>query len=209
MPCVNACKEAGIPIVVVNALVDNIDDATGYVGGDTIDSGRIETKYLSEQLEGKGKIVVIQGPLTHSAMFDRLQGMEEVLADYPDIEVVEMDTANWSREEALTLMENWLQSDIEIDAVLAQNDEMAIGALKAIQAAGLDDKIKVVGIDAIPDALALVESGELTCTVFQDAAGQGEGALDMAVKAARGEKVENEELIPYLLITQENVADFK
>lgn len=209
VPCVKAAAEAGIPIVVVNAIVDNLDEATGYVGGDTVDSARIETRYMAEQLGGEGKVVVIQGPLAHSAMFDRLQGMEEVLEEYPDIEVVAEDTANWSREEALVLMENWLQSDLEFDGVIAQNDEMAIGALKAIQAAGLQDQILVAGIDAIADAIPMVENGDLICTVFQDAVGQGEGAVDMAVRAAQGEEVENEELIPYLLITKENVDDFK
>ena len=97
----------------------------------------------------------------------------------------------------------------QIDGVVAQNDEMAIGALKAIQAAGMEDSIKVVGIDAIADALALVESEEMIGTVYQDAVGQGAGAVEAAVKAVKGEAVEKETLIPYVLITKENVAEWK
>ena len=106
-------------------------------------------------------------------------------------------------------MENWLQMGEQIDGVVGQNDEMAIGALKAIQAANMQDSIKVVGIDAIADALDLVESGEMIGTVYQDAVGQGEGAVEAAVKAVNGEEVEKTTLIPYILITQENVAEFK
>ena len=131
------------------------------------------------------------------------------MANYPDIKIVAEQTANWDRAEAMTLMENWLQMGDQIDGVVAQNDEMAIGALKAIQAAGMEDSIKVVGIDAIADALALVESEEMIGTVYQDAVGQGAGAVEAAVKAVKGEAVEKETLIPYVLITKENVAEWK
>ena len=164
---------------------------------------------MADELGGKGNIVVILGPTSHSAQLDRSQGIEEVLANYPDIKIVAEQTANWDRAEAMTLMENWLQMGDQIDGVVAQNDEMAIGALKAIQAAGMEDSIKVVGIDAIADALALVKSEEMIGTVYQDAVGQGAGAVEAAVKAVKGEAVEKETLIPYVLITKENVAEWK
>lgn len=206
VPCVVAANEASIPIVVVNGSVDNVDDASCYIGGDTIDSGRQAMQMMAEKLEGKGNIVVILGPTSHSAQLDRSQGIEEVLANYPDIKIIAEETANWDRAEAMTLMENWLQMGEQIDGVVGQNDEMAIGALKAIQAAGLE--IPVVGIDAIADALSLVGTGEMIGTVYQDAVGQGAGAVELAVKLANGETVEKETLIPYISITQENLADF-
>lgn len=209
VPCVDAANEAGIPIVVVNGLTDNVDEAYCYVGGDTVDSGRLAMRCMAEALGGKGNIVVIDGPTAHSAQLDRTQGIEEVLEEYPDIQIIAEQTANWDRAEAMTLMENWLQMGEQIDGVVGQNDEMAIGALKAIQAANMQDSIKVVGIDAIADALDLVESGEMIGTVYQDAVGQGEGAVEAAVKAVNGEEVEKTTLIPYILITQENVAEFK
>lgn len=206
VPCVVAANEAGIPIVVVNGSVNNVDDASCYIGGDTVDSGRQAMQMMADKLEGKGNIVVILGPTSHSAQLDRSQGIDEVLANYPDIKIIAQETANWDRAEAMTLMENWLQMGEQIDGVVGQNDEMAIGALKAIQAAGLE--IPVVGIDAIADALALVGTGELIGTVYQDAVGQGAGAVELAVKLANGETVEKETLIPYISITQENLADF-
>ena len=153
--------------------------------------------------------MVIDGPNAHSAQLDRSQGICEVLENYPDIKIIAEQTANWDRAEAMALMENWLQMGDDIDGVVAQNDEMAIGALKAIQAAGKEDSIKVVGIDAIADALTLVESGELIGTVYQDAVGQGAGAVEAAVRAVNGENLEKETLIPYKLVTVENLDEFK
>ena len=209
VPCVNAANEAGIPIIVVNGMTDNVQEATCYVGGDTVDSGRIAMQRMADELGGKGNIVVIDGPNAHSAQLDRSQGINEVLENYPDIKIIAEQTANWDRAEAMALMENWLQMGDDIDGVVAQNDEMAIGALKAIQAAEKEDSIKVVGIDAIADALTLVESGELIGTVYQDAVGQGAGAVEAAVRAVDGESLEKETLIPYKLVTVENLDEFK
>ena len=164
---------------------------------------------MADELGGKGNIVVIDGPNAHSAQLDRSQGINEVLENYPDIKIIAEQTANWDRAEAMTLMENWLQMGDQIDGVVAQNDEMAIGALKAIQAANKQDSIKVVGIDAIADALTLVESGELIGTVYQDAVGQGAGAVEAAIKAVNGESLEKETLIPYKLVTVDNLDEFK
>ena len=105
-------------------------------------------------------------------------------------------------------MENWLASGKPIDAVIAQNDEMALGALKAIRAAGKQGQIAVIGVDAIPDALKAVRGGEMVATVFQDARGQGTTAVDLAVQLARGKKVPHDNYIPFQLVTRSNVMDF-
>jgi len=209
VPAVDKAAAANIPIIVVNAEVANLDKATSYVGSDSVESGRIEMQYAAEQMGGKGNIVIIHGPNGHSAEVDRTNGIMEVLKNYPDIKVVAEQTANWDRAEAMALMENWLQSGMEINAVIAQNDEMALGAYKAIEAAGKQNDIKVIGIDAIPDALKAVEEGKLIGTVFQDSRGQGAKAVEVAVMAGKGEKVEKEYMIPYQLVTKENLAQFK
>ena len=98
-----------------------------------------------------------------------------MLTKYPDAKIVVEQTANWDRAQALNLTENWLASGRPIDAVIAQNDEMALGAYKAIETAGKQKDIAVIGIDAIPDALKAVADGKLVGTVFQDAKGQGAG----------------------------------
>ena len=125
------------------------------------------------------------------------------------IEVVAEQTANWQRDEAMSLAENWILSYPDLKAIMCHNDDMALGAYEAVKDAGKEDSILVVGVDAIPEALESVEAGGLACTVFQDAKGQGVGALEAAVSIVNGETVEKEIAIPFQLVTKENVADFK
>ncbi|WP_027091527.1 sugar ABC transporter substrate-binding protein [Cohnella thermotolerans] len=208
-PAVDKAVAANIPIIVLNAQVANMDKVTTYVGSDDHEAGKIEMQYIADLLGGKGNIVILHGPNGHSAEVARTEGNKEVLAKYPDIKILAEQTANWDRAQALSLMENWIQSDMHIDAVVAQNDEMALGAYKAVEAAKLQDKIKIIGIDAIPDALKAVEEGKLVATVYQDARGQGEKAVEMAVKAAKGEPTEKTVYIPFQLVTKDNLNQFK
>jgi inositol transport system substrate-binding protein len=208
-PIVDKCNAANIPIIVVGGEVSNIDKATSHVGSDDVESGVMETEYMAKLLNGKGNIVVIHGPNGHAAEVNRTKGMQQVLAKYPDIKIIAEQTANWDRAQALTLMENWIQTGKQIDGVLAQNDEMAMGALKAIESANLLGKIKVMGIDAIPDAVLAVEAGKLDATVFQDAKGQGGTAVEVAYKAAMKESFEKKVMIPYVVVDKSNVAQYK
>mgnify|MGYP002622335706 CR=1 FL=1 len=207
-PAVDKAVNANIPIVVVNAQTSNVEKALAYVGSDDVYAGELEMQYIADQLGGKGNIVIIRGPYGNSAEVDRTEGNRNVLAKYPDINVLADQTANWDRAEAMVLMENWLQTYPDIDAVVAQNDEMALGAYQAIKAAKKENEILVIGIDAIEDALKSVANGEMVATVFQDAVGQGHTAVELAVKAAKGEAVEFENWIPFILVTQENINDF-
>lgn len=208
-PAVDLAVKAHIPIVVVNALVSNLSEANAYVGSDDSEAGRIAAQRIIDLLHGKGNIAVIHGPNGHSAEVQRSEGIRAVLAKYPDAKVVVEQTANWDRTQALNLMEDWLASGQPIDAVIAQNDEMALGALKAIEAAGKQNQILVIGIDAIPDALKAVADGRMAGTVFQDAKGQGSLAVDLAAQLAQGQTVKHDNYIPFQLVTKENVASFQ
>lgn len=207
-PAVGLAVQAHKPIVVVNALVSNLEKANAYVGSADAEAGRIAAQRIMDVLHGKGNIAVIHGPNGHSAEVQRSDGIREVLAKYPDAKIVVEQTANWDRTQALNLMENWLASGRKIDAVIAQNDEMALGAEKAIEAAGKQKDIAVIGIDAIPDALKAVADGRLVGTVFQDARGQGTMAVDLAVQLAEGKSVQHDNYIPFQLVTKDNLTNF-
>ena len=126
------------------------------------------------------------------------------------LQVIDEQTANWSRDEAQDLMTNWLSTGEPFDAVISNNDEMAIGAIQAMKAANIAmDEVIVAGVDATQDALAAMEAGDLDVTVFQDAAGQGKGAVDAALKLARGESVEQKVYIPFQLVTPETMSEYK
>jgi len=205
---VDLAVQAHKPIVVVNAIVSNLDNANAYVGSEDVEAGRIAARRIMDVLHGKGNIAVIHGPNGHSAEVQRSDGIRQLLSQYPDAKIVVEQTANWDRAQALNLMENWLASGQQIDAVIAQNDEMALGALKAIEAAGKQTQIAVIGIDAIPDALKAVADGKMVGTVFQDAKGQGSIAVDIAVQLAEGKPIKHDNYIPFQLVTQENVTNF-
>jgi inositol transport system substrate-binding protein len=205
---VDLAIQAHKPIVVVNAIVSNLQKANAYVGSEDAEAGRIAAQRIMDVLHGKGSIAVIHGPNGHSAEVQRSDGIRQVLAKYPDAKIVVEQTANWDRAQALNLMENWLASGRKIDAVIAQNDEMALGAYKAIEAAGKQKDIAVIGIDAIPDALKAVADGKLVGTVFQDAKGQGTLAVDLAVQSAEGKPVKHDNYIPFQLVTKDNLENF-
>jgi inositol transport system substrate-binding protein len=205
---VDASVAAHKPLVVVNAIVSNLDKANAYVGSQDAEAGKIEAQRMVDVLGGKGNVVIIHGPNGHSAEVQRTEGIREILTNYPNVKVVAEQTANWDRAQALDLMQNWLASGQQIDGVLAQNDEMALGALKAVEAAGKQNQIAVIGIDAIPDALKAVADGKMIGTVFQDAKGQGTMAVDMAVDLVNGKQVKHDNYIPFQLVTKTNVAQF-
>ncbi|MCL7748491.1 sugar ABC transporter substrate-binding protein [Halalkalibacter alkaliphilus] len=204
---VTMANNADIPIVVVNQTFDGIEEATAFVGSTSIKAGLMQMEEVAKWLEGKGNIAIIEGGLGHENQVKRTEGNHQIVDQHPGMEVVAQNTGEWSRTEAMRLMENWLQSGRTIDAVVANSDEMAIGALLAIEAAGKLDDIIIAGIDATPDAMEYMNAGKLEITVFQDAKGQGAGSIQTAVKAANGEQVESID-IPFQLVTQENADKF-
>lgn len=207
-PMLEQANDANIPLIGVNALFKGVEDAASFVGSESKEAGILEMEGVAKLLNGKGNIAIMNGGLGHEAQINRTAGYKEVIAKYPDMKIVSEGSAEWDRSKAMNLMENWLSSGRKIDAVVANNDEMAIGAQNAIEAAGKQDQIVVAGVDATPDALDEIKSGSLDLTVFQDAKGQGSMAIETAIKIAKGEKVEKLNWIPYEVVTKDNVDQF-
>jgi inositol transport system substrate-binding protein len=207
-PMTKAAQDAGIPLLYVNRLPSNLPEGISYVGSESIQAGIMQAEWIAEQLGGKGNVVIMNGDLAQEAAQKRTEGEKQVFAKYPDITIIREDTGNWSRDQGLTLMENWLASGDQIDAVASNNDEMAIGALQAIEAAGKLGEIIVGGVDASPDALQEMDKGRLNVTVFQNAKGQGEGGIKVAIALAKGESVEKYTWIPFELVTPENYKTY-
>jgi inositol transport system substrate-binding protein len=154
----------------------------------------------------------MMGQLSNQAAVQRTRDIHDVIAAGKcavTLTIIDEQTANWSRDEAQNLMTNWLSTGTAFDGVIANNDEMAIGAIQAMKAAGLDmGTIVVGGVDATQDALAAMQAGDLDVTVFQNAAAQGSGALEAALKLARGEPVEKKVYVPFELVTPKNIGDY-
>lgn len=181
---VQMAHDAGIPVVGTNTRA-NTDLLSSYVGSDDVLSGYLEAKAVLDKIGCKGNVVVIQGPIGISAQIQRSEGNVKALAECPDVKVLEEKTANWSRAEAQSLMENWLtRYPGQINGVIGQNDEMALGAIEAIKGQGLNlSDFTIAGIDGITDALLSVKAGEMT-SILQDARAQAMGSLDVAAKLA-------------------------
>jgi inositol transport system substrate-binding protein len=206
-PAVDKAVAAGVPIVNVNSETKSAP--TAFIGSRDEESARLALEYLAKRLKGKGNIVMMHGYMGQAAQIKRDQGAREILSKNPGLKLLADQTAEWDRAKAMALMENWIQSfGTNINAVFAQNDEMAMGALIALEQAKLKDKVIVAGVDAIADALQAVKAGRLDATVFQDSRGQGGGALETAVKIVRKEPYEKQVLIPFQLVTRENVGQY-
>jgi inositol transport system substrate-binding protein len=206
-PAVDKAIAAGIPIVNVNS--ETRSAPTAFVGSRDEESARIAMDYIAGRLKGRGNVVMLHGFMGQAAQIKRDRGAREVLAKSPGLKLLADQTADWDRAKAMTLMENWIQSyGAGINAVFAQNDEMAMGALLALEQAKRKDKVVVVGVDSIADALQAVKDGRLDATVFQDASGQGGMAVETAVKIVRKQPYEKQVYIPFQLVTKENVGQF-
>jgi inositol transport system substrate-binding protein len=214
-----AAEAAGVPLVFVNREpinVDSLPDSQAFVASNEIESGTLEAFEICKILRSQGKAggaraYLMIGELSNQAAVQRTKDVHDILGTdmCRFIELIDEQTANWSRDEAQDLMTNWLSAGEPFDAVFSNNDEMAIGAVQAMKAAGLDmGEIVVGGVDATQDALVAMQAGDLDVTVFQNAAGQGSGALDAALKLARGESVDKKVYIPFELVTPANIGDY-
>jgi inositol transport system substrate-binding protein len=211
--------DAGIPLVYVNRQpvnMDSLPDNQTFVGSNEVDSGTLEAKEVCRLLKEKGKgrganIVVMMGQLNNQAARQRTQDVHDVIAtpECSFMKIVEEQTANWYRTEAADLMTNWLSAGTKFDAFVSNNDEMAIGGIQSMKAAGMSmDDVIVGGVDATQDALAAMKAGDLDVTVFQNAAAQGSGAVDAALKLAKGEKLGKVVWIPFELVTPANIDKY-
>ncbi|HXO64892.1 MAG TPA: sugar ABC transporter substrate-binding protein [Steroidobacteraceae bacterium] len=203
---------AGIPLVYVNRkpAEAQLPARVSFVGSDETQSGTLQMTEVCRLLHGSGAIVILMGELTNQSARQRTQDIYDVIArpQCRGIRVLDKQAANWNRTEAADLMTNWLSAGLRPQAVVANDDEMAIGALQSLKQARLLSGTIVAGIDATPDGLAVLKSGQLAATVFQNAPAQGAGAVDTALKLARGEKVPSFVWVPFELVTRANLAAY-
>ena len=203
---------AGIPLVYVNRMPGDkqLPPRVSFVGSDETQSGTLEMTEVCRLLGGRGDIVVLMGELTNQSARQRTRDIDEVIArpDCRGIRVLDRQAADWKRTAAADLVTNWLSAGLRPAAVVANDDEMAIGAIQALKQAHLLKSTIVAGIDATPDALAEMKAGGLTLTVFQNAPAQGRGAIDTALRLVRREAVPSFVWVPFELVTRDNLSHY-
>lgn len=216
-PIIDITKEAGIPVIFVNRNpfsdieVEDIPENAYYVGSESIDAGLFQAEYLVELLGTEEPVgyAILVGLLSNEAAVARTEGNKQILDQYPNYTLLAEKNGDWQRDQGLTITENWLTAyGDELKAILANNDEMALGALEALEANGREDVI-VMGVDLIDDAKTAILDGRLDASVLQDAKGQGEGAMKIAVDILSGIEVDKLSMIPYVLVTPETIDQYK
>lgn len=188
-----------LPVVTVDRAANGGDVVT-HIASDNAVGGSMAAQYLIDQLDGKGNIVELEGTAGSSAARDRGQGFDDKIAE-SDMNIIAKQIADFDRTQGLTVMENILQSKSDIDAVFAQNDEMALGAQKALEDMGMKD-VLIVGFDATDDAVEAVKNGTMAATVAQQPLLIGEAAVNAIDKILKGEKVDNFIPVELKLITR-------
>ncbi len=187
---VDMANKANIPVIVTNARL-NTDKMTSEVVSDDVRGGYLEAKFIMDKIGCKGNIVVFEGPKGGSGEIQRGQGNEKAINECPKgaVKILERKTANWSRSESMNLMENWLtKHQGKIDGIIGQNDEMALGAIEAIEGSGASvANFAIAGIDGVTDALLAVKNDKMV-SILQDAVAQMQGSIDVALLHIIGEK---------------------
>ena len=205
---------AKIPLIYVNrrpADFEKLPAGVAWVASDEKVSGTLQTQEVCRVMKGKGNIVVLMGELSNEAARTRTQDIENVLAtkECSGIKILDKREGKWQRTAGNDITTNWVANGMKFDAIISNNDEMAIGAIQALKAARKwRPDFMVAGIDATPDALASMKAGDLKVTVFQNAAGQGAGSLDAAIKLIKKQSVDRFVNIPFELVTPANVSKY-
>ncbi|MFJ3526993.1 substrate-binding domain-containing protein [Streptomyces sp. NPDC090132] len=205
-PAVRGANDAGIPVVAADRGVNKADTAT-LVASDNVAGGKLAAKALADKLGGKGSIVVLQGTAGTSASRERGAGFAAGIKAYPGIKTVATQPADFDRTKGLDVMTNLLQGHPGITGVFAENDEMALGAVKALGSKA-GKSVSVVGFDGTPDGLKAVGAGTLYASVAQQPKELGKIAVRNAVRAAEDKKVAGTVKVPVKVVTRQNVADF-
>ena len=208
MPVITAAKKANIPLIFVNRKPEvKLTGKMAYVGSDSALSGKMEIEALAKRMDNKGNIAILMGALSTEEARQRTKAVEDYVKDHPGLKVIQKQTANWQRNEAVDKTLSWLQDGNDINAIVANNDEMAIGAIMALDQLKKSN-VLVAGVDGTPDGLQFIKNGKMAVTIFQDAKGQATGAVNVASDMLNGKSTEAYNWVPYQTVTQENFQEF-
>lgn len=190
---VESANNANIPVITVDRSSEG-GEVVAHIASDNVSGGEMAGEFILEQLGETGNIVELEGIPGASATRERGEGFHNIVDEIEGLEVVANQTANFDRTEGLSVMENIIQGAENIDAVFAHNDEMALGAIEALESENMLDDVIVVGFDATDDAVAAVEEGRMNATIAQLPELLGERSIEVAKQVVNGETVE--EFVP-------------
>ncbi len=201
---VEACNAANIPVFTMDRKA-NGGEVVAHIGYDAIKSGKMAGQFLVDTLGGKGNIVELQGIMGSNVAQDRSAGFNEIMKANPDMKIVAQQVANFDRAQGMSVMESILTANPKIDGLYAANDEMLLGAMEAIKAAGRVDEITVIGCDALDETIAGIKSGEIEATIAEPPFFLGKAIVQTAHDFLTGKTVEKDVILENNLVTKDNV----
>ncbi|SEP22739.1 sugar ABC transporter substrate-binding protein [Propionispora vibrioides] len=207
IPGVKKANAAGIPVIALGNQINGGEFT--FIGVPNYDAGKIQGEFMRDRLPPKARILYVQGTngLYHAT--ERWKGFKEALLDKrPDIILLDSLSGNYDRAEGLKLVENWIRIFPQFDAVIAANDQMAMGAIEALKMSGRLQGVMISGVDGIDDALQAINRGEMSQTLLQDTEGQGKVCYELLQSIARGEKPPKEVMVPFKPVTRDNLAEY-
>lgn len=208
VPVIVKANKAKIPVLIVDTRVDNavLQEANGsiegFVGADNFKGGQLAGQYLADQLNGKGKVAVLEGIPGHETGDSRLGGFHQIIQHYPNIEIVSSQTANWERAQGYSVFQNMLQAHPNVEALFSCSDMMALGAIEAISEAGRTGTIRVIGFDASIEARDAVAKKLMLATVAQFPFDMGKRIIENAAQILQGKSIDKDVEVPIQLVTK-------
>jgi len=209
IPAMQKLKSANIPVVNLNTRIADPSMYKTFVGLENFNQGYDTCKALIEGMGGKGTMFIIEGSTGAQTSIDRVKGALAAIKEYPDVKVVAQQSANYSRAEALNVVQNLLQSYPDVNAIFCCNDEMALGSVEAVDAAGKTGQILISGQDANDDACQAIRAGKIYVTSFGNPYMQGYTAVQAAVDVINGKDVDEFYEVKTKVVDKNNVDTFK
>lgn len=208
VPAIQKLVDAGIPVIASNTAIGDNSLAEAFVGLDNVTQGYDTAKALFEAMGGSGTLIIIEGTTGAQTSIDRVAGCMQALEEYPDIELLASQSGNYSRAEAMNVTQNLLQSYPDVDAIFCCNDEMALGTIEAVDAAGKTGEIMISGQDANDDAISAMKEGKMTMTSYGNPYMQAYRSVEVAVDLLNGEEIDSVYTIDTTVVTMDNIDTY-
>ena len=199
----------GIPVITIHGYASCQEQLTAYVACDMTRGGELQMEQLTADLGGKGRIAIIRATEGHSVANMITDGYFNILKNFPDMEVVYQGTGDWGADSATPLAETWLTADPNINAIVCNNDGMALGVRPVIESMGLEDKVKLYGLDAISEARAYIRAGGcFVASIMMDTSTEFLRGFEILKKYYDGQEFEKEVILAPVIITAANIDEY-
>ncbi|MCC8179736.1 MAG: sugar ABC transporter substrate-binding protein, partial [Planctomycetes bacterium] len=204
---VRKANRANIPVICLGIAAEGGEST--FIGSPNFEAGVQQGEFMREKLPQNAKVLYLSGSHGYSHTTERWEGFKSACLDKrPDITLLASQTGDYERDRGMKVTEDWIQSFPQFDAIIAANDQMALGAIQALKTAGRLQGVLISGVDGVDDALRAIKSGEMAQSILQNAPAQAKAAYDAMKKILAGEALPKEIIVPFESLTAANIAEY-